>query len=179
MLRKSILAAVSLAMLAVGAPPSHAAPTTAQCGGVAFAQKEVTGGSETYTGTLYGYAVFDDLGTHTFRCYVTVDGAEQSATPTQSGSSAIAAAGQVTFSVSPGQTVVECLEIDGATLNCHPVDMIALGPLPSVRSLVDPILCPILQSLAPGVPPVIKIESDGDLSVFTTGRLYDCPPYDN
>lgn len=179
MLRKSVLAAISLATLAVTAPAAHAAPTSAQCGGAAVAQQTLTGGSTTYVGVLYGYAVFGDGGTHTLRCYVAVDGAEQSSTPTQVGTGAVATAGEATFSALPEATVVECLEIDGATVNCHPFDMIAIGPVPGLGDVIDPILCPLLASLAPGVPPFVNIQFDGDLSLFTTGKLYDCPPYGN
>lgn len=42
--------------------------------------------------------------------------------------------------------------------------------------ILEPILCPILASLAPGVPPVV-VRPDGDIEVH--GELvHDCPPYE-
>ena len=56
-----------------------------------------------------------------------------------------------------------------------------LCPAPEVDLCVttprfDSIVCPIFAGLAPGVPGVVDIAPDGDLTV--DGRLlYDCPPY--
>ena len=44
------------------------------------------------------------------------------------------------------------------------------------RDNLDPLVCPILWSLAPGVPGVVDIGADGDLYVGGS-YLYDCPPY--
>jgi hypothetical protein len=52
------------------------------------------------------------------------------------------------------------------------------------KALVDPVLCPLLQSLAPGVPG-LRIEPDGDVVLTSYGGrrtvmyvlLYDCPAY--
>jgi hypothetical protein len=52
------------------------------------------------------------------------------------------------------------------------------------KALVDPVLCPLLQTLAPGVPG-LRIEADGDVALTSYGGrrtvlyvlLYDCPAY--
>ncbi|MDQ1438546.1 MAG: hypothetical protein QOK43_2175 [Acidimicrobiaceae bacterium] len=44
-------------------------------------------------------------------------------------------------------------------------------------SIVDPVLCPILGSLSPGVPGVVDIDPTGDTSI--AGQpTWDCVPYD-
>ncbi len=42
--------------------------------------------------------------------------------------------------------------------------------------VVDPTICPALVALAPGVPGVVDIRPDGDVSV-NGEHWYDCPPY--
>ena len=45
-----------------------------------------------------------------------------------------------------------------------------------IREQVDPPVCAILAALAPGVPGVVDIAADGDLSVAGIW-IWDCPPY--
>jgi hypothetical protein len=166
MLRTSVLAALSVAMLTVAAPAAHAAPASAVCGGVAVSNG-VAGG---YTAVLYGVATFTDTGTHTLRCYVQLVGGTPGVTGT--GTGVVAAAGPVSFGTAP-PNVQECMEIDSVTVECHSMPVVGIPD----RTVLDPIVCPILKALAPGLPPVVTIQPDGDLYVFSTGRLYDCPPY--
>jgi hypothetical protein len=41
---------------------------------------------------------------------------------------------------------------------------------------LDAILCPILASLAPGVPGVLDIDAEGDVAIAGI-PFWDCPPY--
>ena len=43
--------------------------------------------------------------------------------------------------------------------------------------MLDPTLCPIFLSLAPGVPPAVTIGQDGDVYVGGS-QVWNCPPYD-
>lgn len=50
----------------------------------------------------------------------------------------------------------------------------------AILSQLDPTICPVLASLAPGVGPVI-IDNTGDVWIGSTNpedKFYDCPPYD-
>ena len=48
-------------------------------------------------------------------------------------------------------------------------------------TVIDPDVCPILVTLhntgLGGVPGVVTIAQDGDISVALVGLVYDCPPY--
>jgi hypothetical protein len=156
MLKKLMLAGVAVGMMALNAPIAHAAVVRSGCGFDSVAQETVTGGQDTFTGGAYGYAVFDDQGTHTLRCYVTVDGVEQATTPTQSGTAFVATAGQVTYNAAEGATVDLCTEIDGATVSCGPADEQQIPPqevidlinqvfdiLITVAETVDGVLAPV------------------------------------
>jgi hypothetical protein len=187
MLPKSVLAAVSLAMLAITAPASHAAVTTSLCGGVV----RITPDGSIYTGVLFGYAAFDDTATHTLRCYVNINGVAWLSTPESTGQVVVTTSEVINEGLypDPTATVDECTEIDGGTVECHPMAVVrqpdeddVLGTVFATivgleHTVVDPILCPLLASLSPGLPPVVTIDSEGDLALFGTGTLYDCPPY--
>lgn len=43
-------------------------------------------------------------------------------------------------------------------------------------TVVDPIVCPVFASLAPGVPGVVDIEAEGDVALLGA-PFWDCPPY--
>jgi hypothetical protein len=147
LLKQVVLAATVAAAVAVGVPDAHAAVVRAGCGFDSISQATVTG-EETFTGEAYGYAVFDDQGTHSLRCYVTVDGSEQATTPTQSGSAFVSTAGQVTYSAAEGSQVELCTEVDGSTTGCAAADEQQFLP-----AEVEDLLCSL------------------------TRRRSDCPPY--
>jgi hypothetical protein len=198
MFKHLVLAATVAATLSAGSPVAHAAVVRSGCGSASFAQETVTG-QDTYTGVAYGYAVFDDQGSHTLRCYITVDGVEQSSTPTQSGSATVATAGQVTYSAAEGATVDLCTEIDGVTVSCGPAMQYQSAPCaddqpegwpsncppyifplpPPLGDLIDSIVCPILASLSPGIPGVVDISPEGDVTLPVLGPFWDGPPYGN
>jgi hypothetical protein len=80
----------------------------------------VTGGQSQFTGLLSGVVVRDDQGTHSVRCYVSVDGVEASSSPTGTGTVTIGTAGQVSFEAAPDSLVEVCVDTDGVTLECEP-----------------------------------------------------------
>jgi hypothetical protein len=208
MIKQLALAATVAASLTVATPAAHAAVVREGCGFDSLAQETLTGGQDTFTGAAFGYAVFDDQGSHTLRCYVTVDGSEQASTPTGSGSVVVTTQGQVTYTAPGGSSVEICTEIDGTTVTCEdggteidlcfyavpdswplsdcppyiwpfpipPIVGDALGP---VLQQLDTVVCPILASLAPGIPGVVDIAPEGDVTLAVLGPVWDCPPYGN
>jgi hypothetical protein len=195
LLKKLMLAGVAVGMMALNAPIAHAAVVRSGCGFNSVSQATVTG-ETTFTGAAYGYAAFDDQGTHTLRCYITVDGSEQATTPTVSGSTFVHVEAEVTYSAAEGAHVEECTEIDGSTVSCGTADETQVPPqevldaLDTVFALLDSILIPIEESLdpticsvlklaAPGIPGVIDITPEGDTTIIGLGAFWDCPPYGN
>jgi hypothetical protein len=144
MLKHLVLVATVAASLTVSAPVSHAAVVRSGCGIDSLAQETLTG-ENTFTGGAYGYAVFDDQGTHTLRCYVTVDGVEQATTATDTGSTFLHVQGEVSYSAAEGADVEECTEIDGQTVSCGLVDQQNLPPQ-EVQDLAD-VFFQVLNSL--------------------------------
>jgi hypothetical protein len=196
LLKKLMLAGVAVGMMALNAPIAHAAVVRSGCGFDAIAQETATGGQDTFTGGAYGYAIFDDQGTHTLRCYVTVDGVEQATTPTGSGTGLVTAQGQVTYNAAEGATVDECTEIDGVTIECGAADTSQIPPQEVIDALdavfatldsilipieeqLDPVICAVLSAAAPGIPGVIDITPEGDTTLAVVGPFWDCPPYGN
>lgn len=53
------------------------------------------------------------------------------------------------------------------------IDVVS-GPF---EEYVDPVLCPILASYAPGIPGVVDIDPTGDTTLVAYGFFWDCPPY--
>jgi hypothetical protein len=153
MLKKLVLAAVVAASLTTPAPVAHAGIVRSGCAFEAVAEENVTGGQDTFTGAGYGYALFDDAGTHLLRCYVTVDGVEQASTPTESGTGMVVTSGQMTYNAAEGATVDLCTEVDGVTIECGTASGTQLLP----QEVIDAI--EVLCALLPPPP------------------LSDCPPY--
>jgi hypothetical protein len=198
LLKKLMLAGVAVGMMALNAPIAHAAVIRSGCGFDSVAQETATGGQDTFTGGAYGYAAFDDQATHTLRCYVTVDGvpAAGGSTAPQSGTGFVATAGQVTYFAAEGSSVDLCTEIDGVTLSCGPATESQIPPQEVIDALdavfaaidgvllpieqqLDTIICPILASVAPGIPGVVDINAEGDTTLAVVGPFWDCPPYGN
>jgi hypothetical protein len=73
------------------------------------------------TGVVYGYAGFDDQGTHSIKCYGY--GYE---TPSGTGQGFITTAGWVGLARVEATDV--CTEIDGVTVDCHPAIRLTAGP---------------------------------------------------
>jgi hypothetical protein len=144
----------------------------------------LTGGNDTFTGASSGYVLLDDQGTHTLRCYIAVDGSEVASTPTGSGTGSVTTSGSVTYTTSSSDVDL-CIEIDGATTSCGDAVITQVPPQEVVDlveniniGLVDPLGCPLLAALSPGIPGIVDISPEGD--VHTAGSsLRDCPPYGN
>jgi hypothetical protein len=210
MLKKTLLAVTSVAMLALSAPISHAAPAALVRSGCGFefaALPTAMGGQDTYTSVVYGFGVFDDQLTHTLHCFVTVNGVDQGGVSI-SGSVFVAGAANVTFHADDDATVELCTEIDGILVSCGSTDETQIPPqevidlidqvfdlLDQAATLVDdilapvyaflqgfggdsdPIVCPILASFSPGIPGVVDINVEGDVTLAVAGPFWDCPPY--
>jgi hypothetical protein len=159
MLKKLVIAMSVAGALAAGPPAAHAALVRSGCGIAAADQETVTGGQDVFAGAAYGYAVFDDQGTHTVRCYVTVDGvpAAGGSTAPQSGTGAVATAGEVTYFAAEGSSVDVCTEVDGVTVACRATTESQVPPQ-MVFDALDA-FCATLHDL--GLPP----------------NPYVCPPY--
>lgn len=182
MIRKVLLVPAVATLLALNAPAAHAALVASGCG------LGHTGATDT---AAAGYAVFDDQGSHTLRCYVTVDGTEQATTPTATGTGVVVTAGPVSYDASPWSALAVCAEVDGVTTVCDGSADIVQGvyraydllcevdacPTFWLSQLLEPTLCPVLASLAPGVPGVVDIDAEGDTAVAGLGQVRDCPPY--
>jgi hypothetical protein len=151
MLKRIVLAALVAASLSAGAPVAHAAIVRAGCGFETFTQATLTG-RDTYTGVAYGYAVLDDQGSHTLRCYVRVDGWEEATTPAQSGSAVVVTTGQVWYYAPEGSSVDLCTEVNGVTISCGAADQQQVPP----QEVIDAL------SIVCATPPP---------------PLSDCPPY--
>jgi hypothetical protein len=193
LLKKLMLAGVAVGMMALNAPIAHAAVVRSGCGFDTIAQETATGGQDTFTGAAYGYAAFDDQGTHTLRCYVTVDGSEVASTPTGSGSVFVTTQGTVTYTTA-STDVDLCTEIDGVTTSCGDATLTEIPPQAVIDALdslfatldsilipieeqLDPTICTVLKALAPGIPGVVDITADGDTTLAVVGPFWDCPPY--
>jgi hypothetical protein len=120
---KLMVAALAAGLLAASAPAAHAAPYRFDCRLVSVTSDlGATGGTDHHTGVLAGYATFDDIGLHTLRCYVSVNGAETaSANPVGGTTAVFATAGVVTFVATAGADVAACTEIDDVTVSCNDV----------------------------------------------------------
>jgi hypothetical protein len=163
----------------------------------------LTGGQDTFTGTLSGTLVEDDTATHSLRCFVTVDGVEVASTPTGSGTGTVSTIGEVTFNAAEGSSVEACAETDAVVLGCTPASTQQAVPQElqdlldqadataqatadaaedaagnagdDAKVITDPVLCPLLAAFAPGVPGVVDISPQGDVTL-PDGKTYDCPP---
>jgi hypothetical protein len=178
MIRTMLLVPAVTGLLVVNAPAAHAALVAGGC-------RLVPAGAA--GPAAVGYALFDDQGTHTLRCYVTVDGTERAGTPTASGTGLVVLSSPIAYDAESWRSAL-CTEVDGVTVLCadrpdavqNTVD--AIGALCDVDLCLyppwlDATLCPILSSLSPGVPGVVDIDPEGDTSVAGVGQVWDCPPY--
>jgi hypothetical protein len=123
MRRAAVVLVMGLAVFGVSVPTASAGVVRSDCAFGTVSQQVVTG-SDLYTGAAYGHAMFDDQGTHSLRCYVTVYGTEQASTPTGTGTLAVTTVGSVTFAAPDGADVALCTEIDGVTVSCSGVSLL-------------------------------------------------------
>jgi hypothetical protein len=120
---KLALAALAAGLLAAFAPGAHAAPWLNDCQLVSVTSDlGATGGTDGHTGVLAGYATFDDVGLHTLRCYVSVNGSEAASTSPVGGNTVVlATATVVTFTATEEADLVVCTELDNVTVTCKAV----------------------------------------------------------
>jgi hypothetical protein len=188
MIRRAALAAAVVAMGMLAVPAARAAVVRSACDFRAVAE-QVTGEQDVVTGALYGYAIFDDTGVHTLRCYVTVDGQERDSTLRAIGQVVVVTQSVVPLETYAGAPTDICTEIDGLTVSCGgagvahlprtPADDLARAAWESCCGgdmvTLDPLACAVLVTLAPGVPGVVDIEPDGDTTAARVVRVWDCP----
>jgi hypothetical protein len=187
------LTLVTAALLGGTAPVAGASVVPGECRWASVSVWTPTGDADTFRGAAYGVAGFDDQATHTLRCTVRVDGADAASTPAGSGSGFVVTAGPVVYDAGVDQVVDMCTEVDGVTTSCaesttvcpcipdtdllralDPVFDLLLQPGPED---MDTLVCPLLESLSPGVPGVVDVTPDGDTTLAGFGPFWDCPPY--
>jgi hypothetical protein len=162
------LAATTVALLAVSAPVATARPVRSGCTFDAGASNPVVTGQDGVTGVLAGYAVFDDQATHSLRCAVLVDGAEQSSTSTGTGTGTVLTAGPTSYTAAPGSVVQVCTEVDGVFADCAQVTTSQVPPQ-EVYDLVDS-LPPVREDAYGHI--IITSDATG-VSFVTTDRYQD------
>jgi hypothetical protein len=160
-----------------------------------------TGGPTRYNGVVYvAVVVTDESGapvpssTISIDCELWVNGVFRDVALSASGVGAAAAAGTLSFEIEPWDVVDMCERtvIDGEEdFRCLIIeDPPPFDPAGIIETLVDtanelffepvvdPVVCPVFGSLAPGVPGVLDITPEGDAALpYEGGRFWDCPPY--
>ena len=188
MLTKILALAVTAAALTVS--PAAADHAEFDCGFDTVSQADVTG-DDVFTGAAYGYIASPtpEEGV-SVRCYITVDGVERASTNLAAGTNAAVTFGRVTYTASDVQTVALCTEWRAGQENgttCFSPDPTQIPPHPphdflgSVFDLISGLFgpeCLVLQALAPGVPGVVDIDSEGDVAIAGI-PFWDCPPFES
>jgi hypothetical protein len=197
--------ALAIALLGLPAVPASAHGDSHYRGGCGFdtVSPQVVD-PDRYTGVAYARVVVYSRGhgnvvTATVSCVLKVNGVVvPDATVSGSGAGVVAFAGRVEFTAHDTDTVNLCDVVDYTsdetpteTVCAHttqaqmpPQDVIDTLDL-TFRALnavlwaaqppVDPLVCPVIAALAPGVGPLTV--RDGDLYLGSEW-LWDCPPYD-
>jgi len=214
-MRRLLLAVVALGASALVVPAGSAAPAHDTRGGCAYAAYEVTTHGD-YRGLMYELSVTTDGGVGTapigatVSCWIDVNGFEVPGTRHTYGDLAgpgiQAGADPITFTLQPGDYVIECHSVlyadntrSDPDLDC-PVDIgfpFPPQPVLDVLSLIErsgqavvcgddqsticAVACPQLQGLAGDYGP-ITVTPDGDVAVvdqdnFGYNPVFDCPPY--
>ena len=185
------LVAGGVALTPVAAYANHA---TVDCRMVTFASAtgNLTGDDNIFTGFAVGYVLSNTTEPVTVRCYVQVESVETGGTPTATGVTSAVAAGQVTFTAVPSDTVELCADWTAGSesgVRCFPTHREAFpydgdatidAVLNPATLLIAPTLCPLLVTIDDtlDVRGVIDIKDDeGDLSVQNV-LVFDCPPFE-
>jgi hypothetical protein len=180
--KKIALASVALSALAFNAPAAMADEPVFDCNFRSVQQDDATG--QNFEGAVVGYVVH--TGAVTIKCQITVNGSVVFETETGSGTGAATVSARITFAASDTDSVnlvaVATTE-HGEHTKTHETTLTQVPPQAVIDLLdmividyVDPALCEVLKSLAPGVGPVV-INAQGD--VYVNGEpQWDCPPYD-
>jgi hypothetical protein len=210
---RRILVAALLGLVASMLPAvAQASPPDVIRGGCGFDTNEqatLTGGQN--VGVIYDLSVTATGGVPalpmdaTVTCWIDVNSAVAPGTQfSYSGAGVQAGVDRISFAAGPGDLVALCESVafaDGTTrpVDCgggdptfppqEIIDTLNLifdtinGVLDDAYSVVDPVICPVLTSLAGSYGP-ITIKPDGDVYVpdplvLLGGPVYDCPPYGN
>jgi hypothetical protein len=173
-----------------------------QCGFDAVSQVSLTGPDE-WVGTVYGYAVaYSPTPAHNpvtlaeMRCELFVDGVLATSVDARTaGPLGVLEPTPIQYTARDDQWVELCTEIGLVDAAGQPESYLDCGPgdqnwppqwffdlLDGVFGLVgsvDPLACPVLGSLSPGIPGVVDITPEGDTTLVGAGPFWDCPPYGN
>lgn len=190
MLKKLMIASLAVGALSLNAPAALASHGQADCGFDSLAQETATGGQDTYSGGAYGYVASPTPGEAVeVQCVIEVNGTPVSSTPTGTGTNFATTAGPISFTAADTDTVEICTRwkvgdeqenyvcVGSTNTQIPPQEILdALDAVFEATGAVDFLLCPLLAGLAPGVPGVVDIDSEGDVSIAGT-PFWDCPPY--
>jgi hypothetical protein len=188
----AILLCAFLPVTSAGAAEESACSLSAQ----SLESPDVTGPPYQFDGTVTATAA-SDAGAPTVRCDVKVDGTTvSSVVSTVSGAFAKGSAQQVRFWAWDASAVFELcawisyddisytfLKCEIATVTAFPANEVWDATDPAVdavwflkREGLDPWACLVTTQARPGVPGVVDIAEDGDVTAVGV-PAYDCPPY--
>ena len=198
-MRKLLLGALAGCLLATATPANSvltvhtyvAYDVDATDGCVFVAIKDDTlpllpiGGNHSWTGV----GVLAAPGTAAARCYIKINGVEERTVP-----ALVSQAGFAVGAVAAGYffyaRLVDYIEFcsDHSVTRCDEATVIEV-PSQSADDLqrsaaeqfLDPTLCVVLGTQAPGVPPTLNIDPSGDVAIENGPhrRVWDCPPYND
>jgi hypothetical protein len=198
-MRRLPLAALALSLATLTAPAASADPNYHYFGGCGLTVMNDTtgqlGGRTQWNGVVDIRAVA--LGANVslpapvsidVECHLYVNGVWVGMILDAHGFGVALNAAPLSFSADLGSVVTLCAEIvvggeiepedcvDAATTQMIPqfVDDVVTAVL---TTFVDPTACAILSQLAPGIPGVVDINSEGDVTVLGSIMVTDCPPY--
>jgi hypothetical protein len=190
---------VLLATVGLGAPPALAAGDVIHGGCFVAAVRTnptLTGGDA--VGVIGDVsATTDSAGNSipaTVYCKIQVNGSDATPIYVFPGTDSAIGVGPVEFAADDTDVVQLCQRVvygDGTDTgySCRFVDTARVPPQEIydvadglVFPVVDPLVCPVLKTLAGNYPGGLAIKSDGDVylsGVPVIGPIYDCPPYGN
>jgi len=201
--RLALLAIVTAAALA--APAAAVPPNAADrgCSVVILADVSPEAPPSSRTGLMWGGPIRQN---GTLTCTVKVDVATHNGAYVNGVSRSVTGTNGVTalspgasaFLAPPGQAAYLCSQFtdslgvtyywDGdldrwttsSAVRCEATGPIGADTGTLARTVVDPVLCPVLAALSPYLYPTDPVYPDpqGDLYVLG-GKVYDCPPYDS
>lgn len=206
-MRRTVLTAVLLGLLATTAPSAHATPDYHWTGGCGFTVFNDTtpggqlGGRNVWNGEVDIVAIATNehtslptpLAPISVQCELRVNSVSQGIVLSATGLGVAANAATLQFTALPSDYVEICDIVTvatdshapvcyGATLTQHPPQPVldvfyTLWDLVrwQVLTQLDPLICPLISTLAPGIGPV-TVDPTGDVDVYGE-PIYDCPPY--
>ena len=197
LLKKIMMAGLAVGALALNAPAASAGHATVNCRFNAVSQATATG-QDTWEGAAEGYIVGNAGEAVSIRCVVKVNGAVRAATAWGSGTTAATTADRVTYVRTLTEVTQLCAQYTTAhgpgetcfattTTQIPPQEVIdALDAVFDLlteveKTVIDPVVCPVLQSLNGSYGPIeIKPGTGGTGGdVYINGELWwDCPTYE-